>query len=214
MTYWIDAAWDALTVSSRWMAWNLFLALVPLVLSVWLFRQAKSRSLFWWLGVLVFVVFLPNAPYVLTDLIHFVDEIQSTNSLLLSTLVIIPKYVLFLLIGVQAYVLAVINVGHYLKQHHLGRFVPYAEWTLHGLSAIGVYLGRFERFNSWDLLTRLPAILQSTIANLLERRSLALIMIGFVCIAGVYWLMKQITLALLLQRQYFHALQQLRQTDA
>lgn len=136
--------WYLLPLSSRWMTWNLFLALIPLVLSVWLFRTAKQRSVLWWMGLFWFVAFLPNAPYVLTDLIHLVFDIQSTDSLLFNTLVIIPKYVLFIGIGFEAYVLSLINLGDYLKRQDLDPWVLQVELLLHGLSAIGVYLGRIE----------------------------------------------------------------------
>lgn len=50
-----------------WMAWNLFLAAVPAVLAVALFARSpvlsdRKRSVTWWAGVGLFVLFLPNAP--------------------------------------------------------------------------------------------------------------------------------------------------------
>ncbi|MEA5579605.1 DUF1361 domain-containing protein, partial [Anabaena sp. UHCC 0451] len=41
-----------LQINMRWMTWNLFLAFIPLALSVWLFRTQRGRSWFWWLGFL------------------------------------------------------------------------------------------------------------------------------------------------------------------
>ncbi|MGB3649840.1 MAG: DUF1361 domain-containing protein, partial [Rivularia sp. (in: cyanobacteria)] len=42
---------QVLQINIRWMTWNLFLAFIPLVLSIWLFRRPKrSRSWVWWLG--------------------------------------------------------------------------------------------------------------------------------------------------------------------
>jgi uncharacterized membrane protein len=207
--YWIEPVLSALIGSGFWMAWNLILALLPLALSVWLFRLASKRSPLWWAGMLAFVAFLPNAPYVLTDLIHLVQEIQENDSLFLNTLVVIPKYVLFELIGVEAYVLALINLGYYLKREGLGRYILQTELVLHGLSAIGVYLGRFDRFNSWDLVINLHRVLHNVVGSLLDERPLILITIGFVGITGLYWVLKQITLALILQREYLKTLQRL-----
>lgn len=199
---------DALLSSSRWMTWNLFLALVPLILSVWLFRHPFKPLVAWGLGVLIFVAFLPNAPYVLTDLIHLPGEMQATASRLINTLVILPKYLLFVLIGFEAYVLSLINVGYYLQHRRLSRWIVPIELGLHGLSAVGVYLGRFERFNSWELLNRSPRILRSVAENLSDERSLLLIFLGFAGLSALYWLFKQITLALLLQRRYLQALRE------
>ena len=46
------------------------LAAVPAILAVPLFWGTHRRTPFWWLGVVVFALFLPNAPYVVTDIIH------------------------------------------------------------------------------------------------------------------------------------------------
>lgn len=194
---WITRIWHSLTLTSDWMAWNLFLALIPLVLSLWLFRLAKTRSIFWWVGVLAFIAFLPNAPYVVTDFIHLRWELRQTSSLLFNTLVVVPKYMLFALVGFEAYVLSLINLGHYLKRQGLGNYIFQAELVLHGLSAIGVYLGRFERFNSWDLVTQLTDLVHSVTENLLDERPLMFITAGFILIAGLYWALKQVSLAVL-----------------
>lgn len=206
---WHHVIWDTLFANSDWMVWNLFLALLPLGLSVWLFRQAKTRSVLWWAVALAFVAFLPNAPYVLTDLIHLIEEIQQTSSLFVGTFLLIPKYVVFVLIGLMAYVLSLINVGYYLQRQGLGRYVLQVELLLHALSAIGVHLGRFERLNSWNLVTHPHDVALNLLENLLDRRPLILIALGFVSITGLYWLFKQITLALLLQRRYIRTLRQL-----
>lgn len=206
---WHTMIWNALFASRDWMAWNLFLALLPLGLSVWLFRQAKTRSVVWWATALIFVAFLPNAPYVLTDLIHLVEELQQTSSLFIGTLLLIPKYVVFVLIGWMAYVLSLINVGYYLKRQGLGRYILQMELLLHALSAIGVYLGRFERLNSWNLVTHPHHVAVSLVENLLDHRPLLLITLGFIGFTGLYWVFKEITLALLLQRRYVRTLRQL-----
>jgi uncharacterized membrane protein len=184
------------------MTWNLFLALVPAALGLCLFRSTPARSLIWWIGVLVFIVFLPNAPYVLTDIIHLVQEIQRNDSLLYNTLVVIPKYIIFVLVGFGGYVLALMYLGHYLKRQNLESMVLQVELTLHGLCAIGVHLGRFERFNSWDLMTRPHHIIHTIAENLLDFRPLIFMGASFGAIAGLYWLLKEISLALVFKHQY------------
>ncbi|MCY7282219.1 MAG: DUF1361 domain-containing protein, partial [Cyanobacteria bacterium CAN_BIN43] len=92
---------DILHSNARWMGWNLFLAIVPLILSVLLFRRTqlnssaivesrhrRRRSWLWWLGVLTFIAFLPNAPYILTDVIHFINDVRYASSIWLITIVL------------------------------------------------------------------------------------------------------------------------------
>ena len=99
---WLRNAWKVLELSTQRIAWNLFLAYIPLLLSIWLFRSAKSRSFLWWLGFLVFIAFLPNAPYVLTDIIHVIDMTRRGYSVWIITLAIIPQYFFLILAGFEA----------------------------------------------------------------------------------------------------------------
>jgi uncharacterized membrane protein len=47
LKYWIILAWNVLGYSHRLIIWNLFLAFIPLVLSIWLFRLSKLQLLLW-----------------------------------------------------------------------------------------------------------------------------------------------------------------------
>ncbi|MDJ0708685.1 MAG: DUF1361 domain-containing protein [Leptolyngbyaceae cyanobacterium MO_188.B28] len=196
LSFWGDAALDALGVNLRLMVWNSFLAFIPLALSYWLFCGRGRRTVAWWIGFGTFIAFLPNAPYVLTDVIHLVDDIRYGYSIWIITLVLIPQYLIFMFAGIEAYVLSVINFGRYLKRRSLAQYVPLAELVIHALCAIGIYLGRFQRFNSWDILTQPDMLVISVVDDLLGKRPLMIVAITFVVITVVYWLLKQMTLAL------------------
>ncbi|PPS45628.1 DUF1361 domain-containing protein [Chroococcidiopsis sp. TS-821] len=197
-------AFDA--IYSGWILWNLFLAFIPLALSFWLFRRkTRSRSLLWWIVFVVFVAFLPNAPYVLTDIIHLIRGIRPGLSPWIITLFVIPVHLFAMLVGFEAYVVSLINQGYYLRRLGARQFVNLAELILHALCAVGVYLGRFRRFNSWDLVTEPGNILIKTVNDLTERRPLFVVIIIFVIITIFYWIMKQITLGLVLRIHHARA---------
>lgn len=196
----IARVWDVLWSNSRWMTWNLFLAFVPLALSVWLFRRKRHRAPIWWLGFLVFCVFLPNAPYVLTDVIHLIQDIRQIDSVWMISLVVIPVYLLFILGGFEAYVLSLINLGYYLNRVGQSKWISGTELISHALSAVGIYLGRFLRFNTWDFVTQPDALATSIVEDVVGRRPLVIIAITFMVVAGLYWIMKRVTLGILLQR--------------
>ena len=59
-----------------WMVWNTLLALVPLCLAIPLLTAQRRRGAFWWFGVTMGIAFLPNAPYVLTDIIHLLADVR------------------------------------------------------------------------------------------------------------------------------------------
>lgn len=196
---WVIHVWDVVLSNSHWMSWNLFLALVPFILSSCLFRFWRSRSWLWWLGFLVFVAFLPNAPYVLTDIIHLIEDIRHYQSVWIITLVLVPQYLLFMIVGFGAYVLSLMNLGYYLQTLGWRRYIVPVELFVHFLSAIGIYLGRFKRFNSWDIVTKLDTLTATILDDLVGKWPLLVIAITFVVLTVLYWLTKQVTLGIILR---------------
>ncbi|OSO97356.1 hypothetical protein B7O87_00880 [Cylindrospermopsis raciborskii CENA303] len=188
---------QVLQINMRWMTWNLFLAFIPLLLSIWLFRGRQKSSLAWWPVFFVFYAFLPNAPYLLTDIIHLIDDIRNIPSIWVITLILIPIYLLVILAGFQAYVISLINLGHYLHRMRQSQWIVPVELITHILNAIGIYWGRFLRFNSWDLVTQPDIILTKGIEELLGKQPLVIIIISFIILWGLYSLMKQITLGII-----------------
>jgi uncharacterized membrane protein len=186
---------QVLQINMRWMTWNLFLAFIPLALSIWLFRSKRGRSWVWWLGFIGFYAFLPNAPYLLTDVIHLIDDIRRVQSVWIITLVLIPVYLLVILGGFEAYVISLINLGYYLHRIGKSKWIFGVELITHALSAVGIYWGRFLRFNSWDFITQPDAILTKGVEELFGKQPLVIMTITFVVLWGLYWLMKRITLS-------------------
>lgn len=129
--------------------WNLFLAWVPYVVSLLLVGLHRVRAPGWVLAitVVVWLLFLPNAPYILTDFIH------------LGAIPGAPLWFDVLLIGAFAGTGLLLGMASLLLVHDVvgSRLGSVAGWVLAigslALSSIGIYLGRFPRFNSWDVLT-------------------------------------------------------------
>ncbi|AFY37727.1 protein of unknown function DUF1361 [[Leptolyngbya] sp. PCC 7376] len=172
-----------------------------LTLNFWLFRKEKTlKSGLWWIGFVCFICFLPNAPYVLTDIIHL---IRGTSSGLIPTwvvaLVFIPLHVTAIAVAFEAYVLSILNLNDYLRERAGKLWILPTELTIHLLSAIGIYLGRFLRFNSWDVVVDPTSVVASTLNTLTSKRPLAVIGVTFLILAVLYWVMKQITLGLRLR---------------
>lgn len=175
------------------------ITLILMASDIWLLHGQGSRSLGWWVGFLVFITFLPNAPYILTDIIHLIDDIRRYSSVWIITLAIIPQYLLFMLLGFEAYVLSVIYLGDYLRQHGWGKFILWVELILHGLNAIGIYLGRFQRFNTWHIITQPDALFSGLVNDLVGKVPALVMAVTFVVITILYWLMKQVSLGIMLR---------------
>jgi uncharacterized membrane protein len=134
------------------MGTNLLLALVPLALAVVLFRGRRARGPLWWAAALVFLVFLPNAPYVLTDVVHLGDDIRTAGSPRLAVFGLMPLYGLFMLAGMESYTLSLRLMRQYLARAGWRHREPAVTAAAHLVCALGVMVGRVARLNSWDVL--------------------------------------------------------------
>ncbi|MCB9430574.1 MAG: DUF1361 domain-containing protein [Ardenticatenaceae bacterium] len=134
------------------MVWNLFLAWLPLLFAAMAWRWWEKRP-FSLLYTTLWLLFFPNAPYILTDFIH----LRQRGG--------VPIWFDFLLL--LAFALAGLYVGllsldwlHRLVAGENGRFLGWLfVLTTLSLSSFGVYMGRFWRWNSWDMLLRPTAVL-------------------------------------------------------
>jgi uncharacterized membrane protein len=91
------------------------------------------------------------------------------------------------------------NQSQYLKQQGVAKFVVLSELLTHALCAIGVYLGRFPRLNSWDFVTQPEAVVRTALDHLTSKRPVLLMAVTFVVLTVLYWVMKQVTLGLVLR---------------
>ena len=202
----LQNALEAFNRHSGWIVWNLFLAFIPLALSFLLFRRRSlRRSLLWWVAFVVFFAFLPNAPYLLTDIIHLIRATRAGYSAFILVLIFMPLHLFAIIAGFQAYVIAVMNQSHYLQRIGAERFVIGAELLTHALCAIGVFMGRFRRFNSWDLVVDPGNVIAITLDDLTSQRPFLVITVSFIGLSVLYWLVKQVNLGLWLRYQQLTA---------
>ena len=164
-----------------WMVWNTILALVPLALSFTLFSPARRpRSVGWWFGLAIFVASLPNAPYVLTDVIHLVDDAR--DGVLIRTVLL---YCGFVTVGVVAYTVSVARLFAFLRRAGMGALALVgAEIGVHSVVAVGVLIGRYGRWNSWDAGTR-PWAVVSDAASWASPRAVLAVMLLAIGLAAI-----------------------------
>jgi uncharacterized membrane protein len=131
------------------LAWNLFLAAIPAVAAAMFARAAakQSRVIVQVVWFIVWLVFLPNAPYIITDFVHL--QPSGAIPLWYDIALLTSCAGTGLLLGYTsiADVQAVITRKFSAS---LGWSVVIAAIFLSGF---GIYLGRFLRWNSWDTLT-------------------------------------------------------------
>ncbi len=150
--------------------WNLFLALVPVVLAFALARGARrdmrrTGRIRWglWLPLgLVWLAFLPNSCYLLTEWRHFLETLTQSSLFAqarqsqegrVDFFIVISFYLLYSGAGLLAFFLAVWPLDR-LTRRRLGWAGAALRPLIFPLCALGVYLGLTPagRFNSWDLV--------------------------------------------------------------
>lgn len=175
------------------------LAVIPFLLALLLFRGGALPSLLWWPLLLIFVLFVPNAPYVLTDVIHFVAKVRVTPPLPIWAMsILLLEYIVYFLLGMQCFTLSLMLWGRFLKElGHRHVIIP-LELAMIASTSFAIYLGRIERFNSWDVVTEPDRLIVRALRDLSLPHPLELTIIFFMVVLLVHYLLKAMNSAILL----------------
>jgi uncharacterized membrane protein len=141
-----------------YMNWNLFLATIPLIVIIFFHR---IKNMYARIGLFfVWLFFLPNAPYMITDLIHLRDV--GPDWMLWFDGMMIFSYA-FMGIFITAYVLGLMKNELFTERGRQNIFLLIVSF----LSSFGIYLGRYIRLNSWDIVLN-PIHLATQIFTILK----------------------------------------------
>lgn len=127
--------------------WNLFLAFIPWgVTTLAVSSHEKINNALLGLALIIWVVFFPNALYILTDLFH----LKSGNVIVWYDLVLIMS---FAWAGLMFGFLSLWNIEKLMITRLKPWTISLTSSLLLFLGSFGVYIGRFLRWNSWDIIT-------------------------------------------------------------
>ncbi len=136
--------------------WNLVLAVIPYLITTYLTVHTVQRKIIYAL-LLVWLLFIPNSFYIITDLVHVV---RSEAHLFYFDLLLICS---FAVSGFLLGILSLQSVETILqKTFQNQRFTTYIIPMICFLNGFGIYIGRELRFNSWDIISN-PIHLMETI---------------------------------------------------
>jgi uncharacterized membrane protein len=170
----------------KFLMWNLFLAWIPYVSALWMAAMHKRRARAWQyiLPSIVWLLFFPNAAYLVTDLYNLTDMPP------------VPFWYdigFFATLAWTGLVLAVaaLQIVQRMVKESFGAFWSWlVVFVVVGLNGVGIYLGRFLRWNSWDIVTDPHAVLQDAITPFLHpiayRQPVAIIVVFSAMLLVVY----------------------------
>ena len=157
------------------LVWNLFLAIIPIIISKYLLIEQTKNIIKIGLALCVWLLFLPNAPYIITDLYHI--RLSHPNLIWLDVLVIGS----FAISGLVIYYLSILDVYKITSRFITIKMKYFYLLLLSLITSFGIYLGRYLRFNSWELLSNplelFNEIFDLTIGNL--NKEMWLFTLGF-----------------------------------
>ena len=131
-----------------YLLWNIVLAILPFIISsiLLLFATKGNFNIFLFIvGGILWLLLIPNAPYIVTDLIHMHE--RQAMPLIYDSFLLFSSALVGLILGM--YSLSQINQIIKMKFNKFSSEVIIIAIIL--FTSFGVYLGRFLRFNSWDI---------------------------------------------------------------
>ena len=164
------------------LVWNLFLAAIPYFISSYLQSRKNSSPFLFFSLTALWLLFLPNAPYIVTDLIHLSHN--ASVSTLFDGIIIAT----FAISGLLFYLYSFKQMLFLFKNRYSKKIYIAIKFIVPFLTGYGIYLGRFERWNSWNMLNEPLQLINNVIATLTDPLKIVLVIvttIGFGIILSV-----------------------------
>lgn len=143
-------------VTFIFLLWNLILAFIPFVISSFLISFGHKIKSHFSLGavIILWLLFFPNAPYIMTDFFHL--KVRPGVPIWFDLMVILSA-------AWNGLILGLISLKD-MQEVVESRFSRVWGWGFVVssllLCSFGIYIGRYLRWNSWDVLTNPFALAQ------------------------------------------------------
>lgn len=163
-----------------WMSWNIFLALIPLLI-VWLILKYKN-SVVRLLMAILWLLFFPNTLYLLTDLRHIPKVLLRLTGIELYLSLFM--FLILVVLGILTYIYSVYPLEKKFLRNNEFKYIII--FGLNLLNSFGLVLGRIFRYNSWDAFIKPLSILHTSIEVLLSPYYLLYILIFSIISSFIY----------------------------
>jgi len=128
--------------------WNLFLAFIPWAASslIILNQNFRSNKIALLLLFGIWLLFFPNAPYILTDLFHL--RFRGTMPVWFDLSIILA----FAWTGLTFGFISLMDIESIVSEYINTKIARLISIVLLFVGSFGVYIGRYLRWNSWDII--------------------------------------------------------------
>lgn len=163
------------SIKLLFLVWNLFLAWIPFLLSIYIIKISKSKIKYISkiIAGALWLLFFPNTFYLITDYIHLNNHsyIKLENGIyhFYYDFLMWFDFILISLFAFLGYFLGVLSLNniHKLILSNWGRGLSWLLILLIAfITGFGIYLGRFLRFNSWDAIVNPTSLIVDILQNI------------------------------------------------
>ncbi len=180
---------EILTENTIWMSYNTILALFAVALG-WVAITNRPKIFRAILGLL-WILFLPNTIYTLTDVIHFTKQMDLVGNSLFSILVI--QYILISLVGIITFMYGLYPLEIFLLSYNRKQFeITFAIVIFNLIIAFGVILGRIHRLNSWDIVLHFTKVTSNIFSTVLSFELIALVVMFWMIQNLIYFSLRNV----------------------
>jgi uncharacterized membrane protein len=170
--------------------WNLALAWMPFLFAIWLTAVLRRKLWSSWEGIaasVLWILFLPNSFYIISDLIHLREVPR--NDILFDAVMYMSFIITGMILGFASLYLIQVQLRKRLTHRAAGLWVG----AILLLCSIGIYIGRDLRWNSWDILTNPGGLLfdlsDRVLHPVIYGQMFVTIISFFVLLCSTYWLL-------------------------
>ena len=177
---------QGITVQGPDLIWNMILALIAYDAAV-LTTISKKQKWLYPLLLVVWLAFYPNTFYMLTDLVHMTwvgDTLWNPVSMRLF-MAFVPSILFGVYCGIESW-----NILR--ERWKLTWWLDMlAVVALSYLSSLAIYIGRYDRLNSWDLVTRPQLVVQKLLETFQKDRLVFILGFTFIQIMTLLFLSRE-----------------------
>lgn len=159
-----------------WMIHNINLAIIAIVCG-WLAIKIK-RPIIRITLLILWLLFVPNTLYLLSDSIHFSQQLSSLHAS--NRIILVLQYTTLMIFGIISFIISIYPIEKLIKKTH---FLILLQFII----AFGIIMGRLERTNSWEVFTNPIKVFNDAITTLTSIKHMYLVFITGIAGNGIYF---------------------------
>lgn len=150
------------------MVWNYFLAVIPAYMALFaLHFSEKGKRIQEFIFMLLWLLFFPNSLYMITDykyLSNYNIDLWGNFTAVSDNLapwILLANLIISVTLGILVGLMSLEIIHNLLKKQYSGKVCWCIITVISLLSSFGIYIGRYARLNSWDIINPVKIILKS-----------------------------------------------------